>query len=187
MCRNFALTASFPPGAPTADDLGAAANLQQTSARERGAWIRWGPLIGAQASLLRTRFGNAESDLSFADCGARPTSESAARQWSVLLRVRGPNGRHQPRQARGHSSPNPNAATASGQGSACCGTTNGRLHPAGTKMAPHRRFGASPPPSWKECDSSAVLKKQLEFLACTQAEQKVHVEVQNTLVGRASD
>ncbi len=93
----------------------------------------------------------------------------------------GPNGLNQPGQPRCHTSSNSNVATPSGQGPADRGTRNGRRH----QDAPPA-FGTSLPPKWKACDPLAVVKTQLEFLARAQTEQNVHIEAQNTRVGRAS-
>ena len=56
-----------------------------------------------------------------------------------------------------------------------CGTQDGtqhrKRHPGGTKMGPPE-LGASPSLKWKDCDSSAMAKTQVEFLARARTERK---------------
>ena len=48
-------------------------------------------------------------------------------------------------------------------------------------------FGASPSPKWKGCDSSAMVKTQVEFLARAQTERKAPHRSPKNCAGRISD
>jgi len=66
------------------------------------------------------------------------------------------------------------------------GSQRPKRHPGGTKMGPPE-FGASPSLKWKDCDSSAMVKTQVEFLARAQKERKAPPRSPKNCAGRISD